>query len=717
MITWKKVVLAAALVGLVLTPAAFASVQVAQTPLPGKNIPKYVEPLPTFVGARVGGTTFTVSMEEFQQQVLPASFYTNLAFPFSGGTYVWGYKVNSSGPLFPTYTIEAQKGVPTTVTYVNNLHGPGGVTDPAVLQRYLTVDQTIHWADPLGLMCVFFPNDPQCFKPYGFPTFPTGVPTGAPVPAVTHLHGAEVPSAFDGGPEEWFTPTGLRGPGYSSLVTAPANQAVYRYPNEQEATTLWFHDHALGTTRINVYGGLAGFYFLRDSRDTGLSNNPIKLPAGNQEVEIVIQDRQFDTNGQLYFPDGNGPGLNGPPPNPTVHPFWNPEFFGDVIVVNGKTWPFLNVEPRRYRFRLLDGSNARMYNLYFDNKMPFWQIGTDGGLLDAPVMVSQLFMAPGERADVIVDFTGIPVGTNITLLNNARAPFPGGHPPDPGTTGQIMQFRVVASTSADTSCNPAAAAGAAGACSLRATAIVRLADPVKGTLAAGLTPDKKRQLILREIAGPGGPLEVLVNNTRWMGLKESTLLNNPPTPVSDSVQFGPNWVTELPQVGSTEEWEIINTTGDAHPIHLHLVQFQLINRQAFQVNKFAKLFALPGDGPPNAYGTPNADGAVGGNPAITPFLLDGIAPPNPNEAGWKDTVVMLPGQVTRIAVRWAPQSVAVNGVGPGTNLYGFDPTNNMFAPGATVDIFGNPPGPGYVWHCHIIDHEDNEMMRPYAVTK
>jgi len=702
--------------------SALANQQILQTPLPGKNIPKYVEALPTFVGARVPGTApLVVSMEEFQQKVLPVGFYTALPASFSAGTYVWGYKVNTSGPLYPTFTIEAQRGTPTTVTYTNNLTGPGG--GPAVLQKYLTVDQTLHWADPLELMCVMNPMNPACFKPYGNPSWlgpgnPPN-PTGAPVPAVVHLHGSESPSAFDGGPEQWFTPDplGPKGAGYVSLSTVPNNQAVYYYPNSQEATTLWFHDHALGATRLNVYGGLAGFYFLRDGRDTGLSGNPIGLPVGLQEVEIVIQDRMFDTNGQLLFPDL---GIN-----PTIHPFWIPEFFGDTIVVNGKTWPYLQVEPKRYRFRVLNGSNARMYNLSLDNKMPFWQIGTDGGFLDAPAMVSQLFIAPGERADVIVDFTGSPNGTNILLTNDAKAPFPHGAPADPQTVGQIMQFRVTSLTAADASCNPALAAGAVGACDLRGTnPIVRLADPLAGTLATGVVPDKKRQLTLNEVMGAGGPLEVLLNNTRWMGLKGSTvgIPGVTPAPVTDSVLIPgnpPNWITELPQVGSTEEWEIINLTADAHPIHIHLVQFQIVNRQMFQTGKYLKTYGAaflggvfkPSDGPPLAYNTPNADGAVGGNPAVTPYLQDGIKPPAANEAGWKDTVVMHPGEVTRIVARWAPQNVPVGGVAAGTNLYPFDPR----APMGTLDAFGLPGGPGYVWHCHILDHEDNEMMRPYMV--
>lgn len=222
---------------------ASASFLVPQTALPGKNVPKYRDPLPTFAGSRVPATSgYTVSFEEFKQQVLPAS-------GGFGPTTVWGYKINGNGPLWPGYTVEATKGSPATATYVNNLAGPGGT--PPLLQKYLTVDQTIHWADPFKLRCMFTPMAAGCFDPY----------TG-PVPAVAHLHGGEDKSDFDGGPEQWFTPNGMRGPAYRTYTSAgappaPANGAVYNYPNGQEATTLWFHDHALGTTRLNVYGGLA----------------------------------------------------------------------------------------------------------------------------------------------------------------------------------------------------------------------------------------------------------------------------------------------------------------------------------------------------------------------------------------------------------------------------------------------------------------------------
>ena len=230
---------------------------------------------------------------------------------------------------------------------------------------------------------------------------------------------------------------------------------IYNYPNRQEATTLWFHDHALGMTRLNVYAGLAAFYLIRDSYDTGVAGTGLNLPAGPYEIELCVQDRQFDTNGQWFFPAGNPAGLNGMPPNPDIHPFWLPEFFGDAIVVNGKTWPYLDVEPRRYRFRLLNGCNARFLELRLSDPSTnragptFWQIGTDGGLLDSPVALNdprtprahRLVLSPAARADLIIDFAGLE-GRKFTLLNSAGAPYPSGDAPDPETNGQVMQFRV-----------------------------------------------------------------------------------------------------------------------------------------------------------------------------------------------------------------------------------------------------------------------------------
>src|SRR5512135_1117992 len=249
--------------------------------------------------------------------------------------------------------------------YVNKLPSFNSLnpTGPGMLQGIVTADKTIDWADPLNPVmmnpCLNNPLGAGCNTPY----------TG-PVPAVVHLHGGEISSLVDGGPMAWMTPTGMKGSGFYSLYNAGPGKAVYAYLNRQEPGTLWFHDHAMGLTRTNVYSGMAAFYFLRDPK-----NEPANLPSGPYEIEMAFQDRQFDTNSQLFFPDGSGalcgtglpgdPCLNGGPGNPTVHPFWIPEFIGDVAVVNGAPWPYYNVQPRRYRLRLLGGANARFWNLSF----------------------------------------------------------------------------------------------------------------------------------------------------------------------------------------------------------------------------------------------------------------------------------------------------------------------------------------------------------------
>lgn len=418
-------------------------------------------------------------------------------------------------------------------------------------------------------------------------------------------------------------------------------------------------------------------------------------------VPLVIQDRMFDTNGQLFFPNI---GLN------PEHPFWIPEFVGDTIVVNGKVWPYLNVEARRYRFLLINGSNARTYELSLSGQ-PIWQIATDGGYLDAPVKLTKLTLMPGERADIIIDFAGL-AGKNLILGNTGRTPFPKGAPPNGSTVGRIIQFRVGPSTlaTADASYNPALGGA------LR-PAMPRLVNTATGTVATNVTVAKTRQLTLNEVLGPLGPLEVLVNNTKWDGSPIAHGTCKPGfTPVISSGTSPTPGVTECysetPGEGSTEVWEIINLTADAHPIHTHLTQVQLINRQNFNQNKYTKAYAAaflpggvytPGVGPPLDYQPVAPRTVYGGNPDILPYLQGAVLPPAANEAGWKDTIVMLPGQVTRIAVRYAPTDTPVITNTPGS--YPFDPNGKATGPGPH----------GYVWHCHIIDHEDNEMMRSLQV--
>jgi FtsP/CotA-like multicopper oxidase with cupredoxin domain len=506
-------------------------------------------------------------------------------------------------------------------------------------------------------------------------------------------------------------------------------------------------------TRISVLSGLAGMYLIRDQYDTGQPDNPLGLPAGNQEIELVLQDRQFDTNGQWYFPDAtsNGQGLNGDPTNPLIHPNWIPEYFGDAIVVNGRTWPYLEVEPRRYRFRVVNGANARFFRMNLvDSSNPtiagptIWQIGSDGGLFDLPVKPTDhedlsrfaLFMAPGERADIIVDFSNL-AGKSFTLMNDAQYPYPSGGPVTQNLDDTVMQFRVTRPLSgANATFNPAAAGATLRGGTNQPAPSIRLSSPTTGKLATGVKADVTRQLVLVEVEGeppapqPGGPIEVLLNNTKWDGLREGS------QEVAGGAASKPdnlgNMVTELPRLGATEVWEIMNLTQDAHPIHLHLIQFQLLNRQAIKTSvdasgeavyayrktydskfpggkysgqlsdgswgqtKYRPGTYIPGFGPPNDYSTANNDGAIGGNPPFAPTLTGQPLLPEASETGWKDTIKVYPGFVTRIVARWAPQEVTSGTTQPGQNKFPFDPTS----------------GPGYVWHCHILDHEDNEMMRP-----
>jgi spore coat protein A len=723
--TYRWPVAVASAVVLLGATSALASVTVPQTWLPGECIPQFAAPLPVF-GPGYNAALPRVDVEkhpflqmkmvETERQVLP-SFVPAPGCPAVAiaPTRVWAYETSDwitgkvLGPAFwPSVTLEAKRYTPLTVKFINALPRFGepttvnGVATTGLVQGLVTTDQSVHWSNSLGLTgpmaCLMVGAPAECWQPY----------LGSP-PAVVHMHGGEVPSASDGGPEGWFTPDGKRGPGYASVYDAGPGTQVNWYPNWQEAGTPWIHDHALGQTRTNVYSGMAAFYFIRDP-----DREPRNLPAGAYEIEMAIQDRQFDTSGQLYFPDGSGDplsNLNGTPPNPGIHPYWIPEYIGDTVVVNGTPWPFFKVEPRRYRFRIIEGSNARFYNMDFG--APTWVIGADDGYLDAPVRVSRVFIAPGERADVIVDFTGL-TGRSFVVSNDANVPYPMGASPitDQPQMASIMRFDVTAPLMGrDRSCSPAA-----GGCGRPAASkTIRLTDGAGG-IAAGVRVDKVRQLILKEQAGfdsagnATGPLEVLVNNSKYDGLMSPGV----------AADFPKDGVSELPRVGSTELWEIINLTMDAHPMHTHLAQFQILSRQSFGAgypDAWAAAFyaadgtprcgtayadpgnPCPGYGPPNTYGIPNGDGAVGGNPAVGPYLLPDRSPPAPEESGWKDTAKAMPGQVLRILVRFAPTYAPVSAARPGKNLFPFDPTK----------------GPGYVWHCHIIDHEDNEMMRPYRV--
>lgn len=756
--------------------------QSPQTPLAGSAIPQFAQELPlpsiggpvgTGIYTTTGNTSLNIRMCEFWANVLPPG---TLLAGQQPKTRVWGYIVGTScpaaGPSDPaleTYTgpilVNQRKGGAdgsTNITFTNALGtvNTGAATDTQVLAYSYSVDKTLHWANPYKDMCAHM----SMFPAFGSPCAQN---YSGPIPAVPHLHGGVVPPELDGGPDAWFTSDGnFIGNGYYSRDGfSNKNYAIYNYTNTQDAAPIWFHDHTLGATRLNVYMGLAGANFIEDK---GIIPTTVRATDGNfgtctsgclpanlqpltEVVPVVIQDRMFDINGQLFFPSDSAANflwtLN------PEHPYWVPEFVGDTILVNGKAWPYLNVQAKRYRFMFLNGSNARTYEMSLlnlataTNGPPMWVIGTDGGFLDAPAKLDpalgqKLIMQPGERYEVIIDFAGF-ANTNLIIRNTGRTPYPKGAPPQGSTLGRIMQFRVgTAPAVADASYNPDPATGGGQALRSGNNAIKRLTTG--GALPANIA--KTRALTLNEIMGmpqtvpdpvtglitayPGGPLEILVNNTKWNGDRVNGVSNGMFTFETRS-DFTPvtlngvtTYISELPREGDTEVWEIINTTADAHPIHLHLTQFQIINRQNYNVSNYTKTYAaafpgggynpmtglpyatgffIPGFGPPLNYNPSTASGnKYGGNPDVTPFLQGQIILPLLHEQGWKDTVIAYPGQVTRLAVRWAPMGLATNA--PASQLYyPFDPN-------------GGGAGYGYVWHCHIVDHEDNEMMRPDIVT-
>jgi FtsP/CotA-like multicopper oxidase with cupredoxin domain len=608
---------------------------------------------------------YEISMRQISQQILPAGL---------PATTVWGYGAVKSasrrGLLVhnaPSLTIESKWNRPVRIKWINELVDTNGNFRP----HLLPVDPTLHWANPPGGEAG---RDSR-------PTFNTtpGRYTG-PVPIVTHLHGAAgVGDESDGYAEAWYLPAAndipagfaTEGTWYDFFAGKAASKfavtwgpgfATFQYPNDQRESTLWYHDHALGMTRLNVYAGPAGFFLVRggpegdkavlDSRTGATAVLP--GPAPNEgdrfppnktyyEIPIAVQDRSFNTDGSLFYPDTRvffDGIVRDYIPDGEFSPIWNPEFFGNMIMVNGNTWPFQTVEQRRYRLRFLNGCQSRFLILDFATipGVEVWQIGNEGGFLAAPVNLTadnanRLLMGLAERADLIVDFTNVPVGNYVLGNLGPDEPFGGGEPPgdfdtaDPDTTGQVMQFRVVPAVAPDPTTPPLF---------LVLPAITRL------------TGGTARPLALIEKAGVGfdaddvpveGPIEALLGTVDAAGMLVEKKWMDP--------------VTENPAVGATEVWEFYNTTADAHPMHIHEVAFQVVNRQGLLVDE---------------------DGEV-----IVPIQLDGtITPAEPWEDGWKDTVTAYPGQVTRLRLRF-------------TNAGQF------------------------VWHCHIVEHEDNEMMRPYRI--
>jgi len=436
-------------------------------------------------------------------------------------TRQWGYAGMVPGPTF-----ETRSGNGLLVEWANRL--------PA--QHFLPIDHRLHGA---GL------DQPE-------------------VRTVVHLHGGRTPPSSDGYPEDWYP---------------PGRATTSFYPNRQDAATLWYHDHAMGINRLNIYAGLSGLFIIRDQFEDRL-----QIPRGRHEIPLMIFDRMLDTHGQLLYPVSDNP------QSP-----WVADFFGNVMMVNGKVVPYLEVEPRKYRFRILNGSNSRLYQLLLANGMPMMQIGTDQGLLPAPVELRRLAIAPAERADLVVDFAGHQ-GEQIVLKDDAV---------------NVMQFRVSRTKVLDASHLP------------------RYLRPVPRLSEASAV--RTRVLTLDEYDDLSGKtILMLLNGTYW---------HQP--------------ITEKPRINTTEIWNFVNLTDEIHPIHLHLVRFQVLDRRVFERFEYQRTRNLRYLGP--------------------------LTPPEPQEMGWKDTVRVQPHTVTRVIVRFEGYKGR------------------------------------YVWHCHNLEHEDNEMMRPYEV--
>lgn len=437
-------------------------------------------------------------------------------------TRMWSF-----GDSFPGPTIEAHSGRGIFVDWVNQL--------PA--RHLLPVDYAIHGAE-------------------------RGVPE---VRAVVHLHGGRTPAASDGYPENW---------------TIPGQTQSCFYPCAQHAALLFYHDHTMGINRLNTYAGMLGLFLIRDPRE-----DVAQLPSGAHDLPLVITDRLFTADGQLFYPVSSNPDRP-----------WVPEVFGNAILVNGKLLPFHAVEPRKYRLRIMNGSNGRFYRFSFANKAEFHVIANDQGLLESPVATHRLPLAPAERADILVDFASM-AGSSVELISDSF---------------QVMQFRVAKQSGADTRALPAELHAAA-----------RQAVEPAAVRTRRLTLDERMDDVQQSMG-------MLLNNTRW---------------------HAP--VTENPVLGTTEIWELVNLTEDAHPIHLHLVRFKILDRRSID---------------PYAY---QKDGTLRfTSPAV---------PPDAFESGWKDTVRAEPGAITRILIPFEGYAGR------------------------------------YVWHCHILEHEDNEMMRPFEV--
>jgi len=645
----------------------------------------------------VTATHFTIDIQEFTDLLHPGPA-GSLTW---GPTKLWGYNpVNPGGTPTPMHlggVIPATRPIPVQITFRNNLP-PDSI---------VPVDTTI----PM-------PADQALNR------------------TAVHLHGGLVPWISDGGPFDWWDPKGnsglsflnnevLRGKTPEDILVVEPNEAEYYYPNDQSARLVWYHDHAWGITRINAYVGIASGYVIADDNEAALKAQGVPGPLEANTFYMVFQDKVFNPDGSLFYASVYDQALFGPPgvpsfgetlstPFPT--PSCVPEFFGDTILVNGTVYPYMEVEPKIYRFRFLNACNSRFLNprlvyakgkKFPDNTEPdpinlgpsFTQIGAEGGFLPAPVLVDgkafKILLAPAERADIIVDFSKVKPGQFLILYNDAPGPFPGGgavfdyYPQNnktptsiPGygpNTRTLLQIRVV---------------GAPGTAGTKVTLTLPALDPpalvtqtagvpnvpvidrVNKTATIGTTAYRLRELTLNEGFDEYGRL------AQYIGTNTPTN-----TLVGTAVAgfYGQRYVdeaaTEVVAAGATEVWEIANLTADTHPLHLHLVNCQVLARQPFNAKGY--------NGVPNFMGKPIA--------------------PDPNEFGWKETIRMNPGEVIWLIMKFdlpvVPFTVPTS---PRADL-GTD------ADGLGITVPAGKTAHEYVWHCHILEHEEHDMMRPLVV--
>jgi spore coat protein A len=602
--------------------------------LPAYALTQWVDPLPV---PPVATTTFKPLISpwadyyEINMTASQHKFHSEL-----GPATVWTYGQPGKAPVLLGPTIVAKKGRPVVVKYINNL--------PTALADFPLQDSI----------------DPTIAGAPGFDVSLGQVPPGAATP---HLHGGKTAARFDGTPMQWWTADGLRGMDYKT--------DTFTYLNDQPASLIWYHDHTMGATRFKPYLGLAAAYLIVDDVDNGSTitvsgpekdrfgrlikhAQPVPAGYGKYHLPLVIQDKQFNENGTLYYPTL---GIS------AAHPIWVPEFFGDTPVINGKAYPYLDAQPRRYRLRLLNGSQARFYNVQFKNgvnPLTFHVIGSEGGLLPAPVATTSQLVAPGERFDVIVDFTGL-MGSTVMMTNDAPAPFPGGDPADPVT--DLLKINIntaVPATDPDLTVLPA---------NLKLPAVPRLADT------PGLSP---RDVVLMENHDAfDAPTGMLLNGYGFMD------------PTTDKIK-----------AGTTETWQWINLTVDAHPMHPHLVASQVVNRQKFRDDPLTPLVVEGVEDYKTDWQNYLASGRTLPKPNVNGISLSsGLSylsgpeiPPDPEEMGFKDTVKSPPGWVTRTRATFTL---------PATSVLDYNWKTRSF---------GN-----WVYHCHILEHEENDMMRPFRV--